>query len=86
MSHVHALPALVLIAAITWQSVVLLVVTMAGVLLTTHLVRTRLFPDKGKQRKTPASGRTWSSVKRDAVATANRRRQPAGGRKKAKKK
>jgi len=77
--------ALMLIAAVTWQSVVLLVVTMIGVLLTTHLVRTRLFGDKGRQQQ-KQTGRTWSSVKRDAVASATRRRQPAGGRKKAKKK
>jgi hypothetical protein len=95
VSRVSGLPtALILIAAVTWSTVLLLIVTMAGVLLTTHLVRTRLFGAKnGKNEQKQAQGRTWSSVKTDAVASAQRRkptasaakRQPSAGRKKAKK-
>ncbi len=95
MSRVPGLPtAFILIAAVTWSAVLLLIVTMAGVLLTTHLVRTHLFGDKsGKNAQRRATGRTWSSVKNDAVTSAKRRkpsaaagkRQPAAGRKKTKK-
>jgi hypothetical protein len=94
VSEVPGLPtAFVLIAAVQWSAVLLLIVTMAGVLLTTHMVRTRLFGDKGGKAATRRPpGRTWTAVKNDAVSTASRRRQsaggkrqPAAGRKKAKK-